>query len=112
MNAEKELLLALLIEKYGEKPVATPKPGAVGQILGMKKHKQPRPKRKITVHSWTDADNELLLHYHKMGHSFKTIAYKMTRTRTVLGNPVVFRPEQCRSQYHNLQVKLKENENG
>ena len=106
MNAEKELLLALLIEKYGQKP------GADVQMLDTRHYKKSRPKRKVSVHSWTDKDNEMLLLLRRKGQSFTNIAKNMTHYRTALGMPAVFKSGQCHSQWHNLQVKMKAASNG
>ena len=76
MNAEKELLLALLIEKY-----TTKKP--VEKALEMPIPKRVR-KGRAKAHHWTEEQKAFLLQQRAKGHEFYKIAAAMgLRTKQV-----------------------------
>jgi transcriptional regulator with GAF, ATPase, and Fis domain len=72
MNAEKELLLALLIEKYTKNvtPVAIEKPKKIRYVQA-KRRTQSR-------HNWTDIEKQMLLKYRdEYGWSWDKLARRM-----------------------------------
>ena len=74
MNAEKELLLALLIEKYTIKVVQPAKPRPVPKLIYHRKHK---------AHMWTSSEKKRLLYLREIQHlEFSEIA-KIMNLRTV-----------------------------
>jgi hypothetical protein len=93
MNAEKELLLALLIEKYtGPKPSATPR------ILRPK-----RPSRQAPHHKWTGWEKRKLMGLREMGKSWSEIAEMLGKGLTA---------KKCHSMYHNILVAERNIKNG
>ena len=68
MNAEKELLLALLVEKYGQPKIATPKPVKAA----VKKKRRRRPNK--NTHKWTTVEKEMVWDLRNQGTSFDKIA--------------------------------------
>ena len=74
MNAEKELLLALLIEKYTIKVVQPAKPRPVPKRIYHRKHK---------AHMWSSSEKKRLLYLREIEHlSFAEIG-KILNLRTV-----------------------------
>jgi hypothetical protein len=90
MNAEKELLLALLIEKYGSKPIAQ-KPA------NPEKPKSPR-KFKNVHHKWTTFEKEKLVQLRRREMGWAQIAVAMGKD---------FTAAQCHSMYWNILVANK-----
>lgn len=84
MNAEKELLLKLLIEKYGL---------TVKEESTVKITKNKRNRNYAEDHKWTTEEKATLLRMRNDGFGWDEIA-------DVLG----LRPNQCRSMYSNLPV--------
>jgi hypothetical protein len=84
MNAEKELLLKLLMEKYGQ-------PEKVAEPTSSKKYKRNRIYSED--HKWTAEEKATLLRMRNDGYGWDEIA-------DVLG----LRPNQCRSMFSNLPV--------
>jgi hypothetical protein len=68
MNAEKELLLALLIEKYTMKTQQTQKIEKPAQF------KKRQRKTRGKIHRWTNAEKQHLIAKRSEGHSFRLIA--------------------------------------
>ena len=71
MNAEKELLLALLIEKYADKPVKTIEPKQVATKANKKR------KNYTTKHFWTDQEKLDLIYWAENGIPFHDIALQL-----------------------------------
>jgi hypothetical protein len=94
MNAEKELLLALLIEKYGQPKIAQPKP--VTTVV--KKSRKRRPNKQAT-HKWTTVQKEMLWDLRHQGTSFDKIA-------VILGHNLSVK--QVSSMHANLTRKWKD----
>lgn len=92
MNAEKELLLALLIEKYGQPKIATLKPVTV-----IKKRRTRRPNKQ--THKWTTVQKEMLWDLRHQGTSFDKIAVILGHNLTV---------KQVSSMHANLTRKWKD----
>ena len=83
MNMEKELLLQLLMEKYGKQVTpningqknATPR-----SRIHRKKHIWNPENRKRSNNSWTSQEDEFLLHRWHSGDTFKQIGLVMERS--------------------------------
>jgi hypothetical protein len=93
MNAEKELLLALLVEKYGQPKIAQPKP-----VTTVVKKRRTRKPNKQT-HKWTTVQKEMLWDLKHQGTSFEKIAI-------ILGHNLS--TKQVSSMYANLFKKWKD----
>jgi hypothetical protein len=86
MNAEKELLLALLVEKYTTKTVvAKPAPVRTNKKRTFKK----------VHHKWTQFEKEKLVVLRHRGESWSEIAHKMGKD---------FTAKQCHSMWHNIRL--------
>jgi thiamine pyrophosphokinase len=90
MNAEKELLLALLIEKYTAKTQQIVRQEKV--IRRSKHQRQNRGKN----HIWTTAEKQHLIEKRAEGHSFQVIAYMME-----------LRVSQCENMHYKLTQRDK-----
>jgi hypothetical protein len=66
MNAEKELLLALLIEKHTER-LDKPKVAAIAKT-------RKRTRKASQRHTWTQSQKEELLMRHEKGHNLRIFA--------------------------------------
>ena len=89
MNKEKELLLALLIEKYTTKPIVIDRP-----VRQKKRTRRPN----IRTHHWTTQQKEMVWDLRRQGMSFEKIA-------TILGNNLS--AKQVSSMYANLIQRYK-----
>ena len=89
MNAEKELLLALLVEKYTTKKQPNQE---VKKTSVAKKKRQ----TKGAPHRWTDSEKQHLIERRNQGHSFRLIA-------RVLG----LRVSQVENMYYTLTARDK-----
>lgn len=89
MNAEKELLLSLLVEKYTQKKQAI---APIQEKTNYKKKRQTRGK----THHWTNAEKQHLIQKRQDGHSFRLIA-------GVMG----LRVSQVENMYYSLTVRNK-----
>jgi hypothetical protein len=98
MNAEKELLLALLIEKYS---FIKEKPELADQISNVKNK---RRRSKGNKHNWTMKQNEALIQLKNHGFEWPEIARRMTRWH---GDGHIFSTKSCNSQWYNLQKAIK-----
>jgi hypothetical protein len=87
MNAEKELLLKLLMEKHGQ-PAQVTEP--------IKASKSKRNRNYLLDHKWSAEEKATLLRMRNEGYSFEEIA-----------NVLHLRPNQCRSMYSNLPMHGK-----
>ena len=94
MNAEKELLLALLIEKYTK-----PQNQMIDVVLVPKSRKRRSRRPNINTHHWTIEEKNTVWRYRKQGYSFDKIA-------VVLGHNL--RPKQVSSMYANLCKQQKQ----
>ena len=88
MIAEKELLLALLVEKYTCKTLTIPQ---TAQPIRRKKHQR---NTRGKIHYWTNADKQHLVQKRSEGHSFELIA-------GVMG----LRLSQVKNMYYKLTVR-------
>ena len=86
MNKEKELLLALLIEKYSSQSPASEIHTALAKKPRKRRHGAP-------MHNWTDSEKELLWNMRKQGYSWEQIAQH-------LGNGLT--PKKCQSMWSNM----------
>jgi hypothetical protein len=86
MNAEKELFLALLVEKYTTKTVIA-KPTST-------QTKRSRTYKKAH-HKWTQFEKEKLVVLRHRGESWSSIAHKMGKE---------FTAKQCHSMWHNVRL--------
>lgn len=93
MNAEKELLLALLIEKYGQPKNVNPNP----DVKVAKKKRTRRPNKQ--THKWTTVQKEMLWDLRHQGTSFDKIAVILGHNLTV---------KQVSSMHANLTKKWKD----
>jgi hypothetical protein len=94
MNAEKELLLALLIEKYtAPKPIVKPAQTAPKRA---RKFKKPH-------HKWTRWEKEKLVGLKSMGKPWSEIAAMLGKGLSA---------KQCHSMYHNILVAERKIKNG
>jgi hypothetical protein len=98
MNAEKELLLALLIEKY-----AGPKPSSIADAIPFKVlKKRKRKPNKQKTHKWTTAEKQFVWDMKVIDNwSFETIAVRLGLT-----------VKQVSSMYANLLSAKRRSENG
>jgi hypothetical protein len=87
MNAEKELLLKLLMEKHGQ---------PAKEIEPVKHAKSKRNRNYLFDHKWSADEKATLLRMRNEGYSFEEIA-----------NVLNLRPNQCRSMYSNLPMHGK-----
>ena len=69
MNKEKELLLALLIEKYTK-----PQNEMIDVVLIPKSRKRRSRRPNINTHHWTTEEKNTVWRYRKQGYSFDKIA--------------------------------------
>lgn len=94
MNAEKELLLALLIEKY-----TAPKPIAKAALTAPKRAR----KFKKPHHKWNDWQKKQVVRLKDHGESWADIAAALGHGLTA---------KQCHSMYHNILVAERKRRNG
>ena len=94
MNKEKELLLALLIEKYTKQQNET-----FMTMVPIKTRKRRTRRPNIQTHYWTAEEKNLVWLYRQQGQSFEKIAI-------VLGHNL--RPKQVSSMYANLCKQQKQ----
>ncbi len=87
MDAEKELLLKLLMEKHGQ---------PVQESQRVKATKSKRNRNYLMDHKWTAEEKATLLGMRNQGASFEEIARVLN-----------LRPNQCRSMYSNLPMHGK-----
>jgi hypothetical protein len=94
MNAEKELLLALLIEKYtAPKPILKAAPTTPKRA---RKFKKPH-------HKWTGWEKRKLVGLKEMGKGWSEIAEMLGKGLSA---------KQCHSMYHNILVAERKIKNG
>jgi DNA-binding NarL/FixJ family response regulator len=89
MNAEKELLLALLIEKYTA-------PKTQKTVESVKANPRKRKRDYTKSHKWSLGEKVVLATLYKEGKSWREIADRLN-----------LRPSQCRSMYSNLPMSYK-----
>ncbi|NCW67275.1 MAG: hypothetical protein EBV86_01730 [Marivivens sp.] len=70
MNAEKELLLELLLEKYGKKPII--KTDAVVAKTPVK-----RRRRSYTIHNWSAWEKMTLMDMKRENYTWEAISQKL-----------------------------------
>jgi len=90
MNKEKELLLALLIEKYTTKTELIIRAEKPIQRAKHKRHNRGKN------HNWTNAEKQHLIEKRNEGHSFQVIAFMMG-----------LRVSQCENMHYKLTQRNK-----